>query len=85
MKEEKRGDERGEKRHVKMKEKVKDKRREDREMIHMGSDHRCVVATFVISTHKKEWPSQISVHRPQTIKKEGNKKVSTLKEIYKEL
>ena len=32
---------------------------EAKDMIHMGSDHRCVMATFVFTTPKKDGPGKI--------------------------
>ena len=33
------------------------------DMIHMGSDHRCVMATFVFDTPKKDGPCRTKVDR----------------------
>ena len=51
-------------------------------MIHMGSDHRCVMATFVINAQKKngsrDAKMEIPVHR--SINKDGNKEAFTFEE-----
>ena len=50
---------------------------EANDMIHMGSDHRCVMATFVINA---QW--EVSVHR---LKKYGNEETFRFEERYQEL
>ena len=68
---------------------------EANDMIHMGSDHRCVMATFVINAQKKKGTRGANNNKQRNVakesirgqidKKNGNKEASTFKERYQEL
>ena len=63
---------------------------EANDMIHMGSDHRCVMATFVINAHEKNGSRDANSDKQRQIAKEidnkdGNKEASTFEERSQEL